>query len=179
MPAIDLGDLVLETPAGEAVALRDLIDRPTVIDLVRYYGCAPCVAQLRTLAAEHDRIRASGGAVLGIGPAAAYQARLLAGDDIPFPLLLDPGRLVAQRLGLGRLSWARFLFDPRGWGRWVLAWFRRGRQGRITAGHRELPAIAIADVTGRVVWLHRGRFIGDYPRLAVILRALDSTLADR
>ena len=35
---IDLSDLVLADPEGEAVRLGDLIERPTVIDVVRYFG---------------------------------------------------------------------------------------------------------------------------------------------
>jgi hypothetical protein len=35
---IDLSDLVLDDPDGSPVRLGDLIERPTVIDVVRYFG---------------------------------------------------------------------------------------------------------------------------------------------
>lgn len=169
---IELADLVLEDPAGRSVPLGDLVDRPAVIDLVRYYGCAPCVSQLHRLADRHDEVVAAGGMVVGIGPAAPYQARLLEGHGIPFPLLLDPDRLVATRIGLGRQTLTRYLLDPRGWVRWLTSWFHGGRQGRITAGHAELPAIVVVDASARVTWLHRGRFIGDYPPMSETLGRL-------
>ena len=34
----NLSDLVVFDPAGASVRLGDVVDRPTVIDLVRYYG---------------------------------------------------------------------------------------------------------------------------------------------
>jgi len=168
-PTIDLSDLVLEDPDGDPVRLGDLIDRPTVIDLVRYYGCSPCRAYLRRLAEHHDDIERRGGAVLGIGPAAAYQAALLRKQGLRFPLLLDPRHRMAGAIGLGRQSLLQFIFGLRGWWRWLGSWFRGGRQGAVTAGCSELPAVLVLDSGARTVWVHRGRFIGDYP-------AIDETL---
>ena len=170
--SIDLADLQLETPEGHPVRLGDVVDRPTVIDLVRYYGCAPCVSYLRRLSDRHPDLEQMGVAVIGVGPAAPYQARLLQDRGIRFPLLIDPTRSLVGRLALQPQSLARFLFDVRGWFRWMAAWFRGGRQGRITAGHGELPAILVLDATSRVVWMHRGRYIGDYPPMSATLRAL-------
>jgi len=34
----DLSDLLVFEPTGESVRLGDVVDRPTVIDLVRYFG---------------------------------------------------------------------------------------------------------------------------------------------
>lgn len=169
---LDLSGLILEDPQGRSIRLGDLIDRPTVIDLVRYYGCAPCRAFLAQLAERHDDIVRNGGAILGIGPAAPYQAELLQRRAISFPLLLDPDRRTAGAIGLGRQSLLRFLFDPRGWWRWLASWFRGGRQGLVTAGWEELPAVVVLDARGRAVWVYRGRFIGDYPPLADVLRHL-------
>jgi hypothetical protein len=35
---MNISDLQLSTPEGATVALGDLIDRPTVVILVRYFG---------------------------------------------------------------------------------------------------------------------------------------------
>jgi hypothetical protein len=170
---VSLAELALEDAAGAPVRLGDVVDRPTVVDLVRYYGCAPCRAQLAVLADRHQEITERGGAVLGIGPAAPYQAALLARRGMPFPLLLDPGRSVGAAIGLPRQSLTRFVFDVRGWWRWLASWFRRGRQGATTAGWGELPAVLVLDAQCRVEWVHRGEHLGENPAIEATLAALD------
>lgn len=171
-----LSSVALQTPDGEVVRLGDLVDRPTVIDIVRYYGCAPCRAQLHALASHHDGIRAEGGAVLAVGPRAAYQARLLQQRrGIPFPLLLDQDHNLTRALGMHRQSLLRFIFDVRAWWRWLRAFLRHG-QGVITGGWWEVPAIVVVDAEAQVAWKHLGRSIGDYPPLEETLAALDRAL---
>ena len=98
----DLSPLTLFDPAGDPVLLGDLIDRPTIVKVLRYYGCAPCRAFLADLAAHHEEIENLGGSTIGVAANAAHQARHFASRGIPFPLLLDPDHLVAARIGLGR-----------------------------------------------------------------------------
>ena len=118
---------------------------------------------LLQLAAQHEEIEEAGGAVLGIGPSAAYQARhLTESRGIPFPLLLDPGHQVASAIELGRQPLLRFLFHPGGWWRWLKNLWR-GHQGAVTAAWWEVPGVMVLDARSRVVWAYRGRFIGDYP----------------
>ena len=118
---------------------------------------------LLQLAAQHEEIDDSGGAVLGLGPGAAHQARhLITKRGIPFPLLLDPDHLVAEAIDLGRQPLLRFLFHPGGWWRWGKNLWQ-GRQGAVTGAWWEVPAVLVLDSRSRVVWAHRGRFMGDYP----------------
>lgn len=175
-PPIDLSDLTLVNPQGREVRLGEVVDRPTVIDLVRYYGCSPCRAYLAALAERHHEIDRSGGAILGVGPAAAYQAALLQERGIPFPLLLDPGHQIAHRIGLGRQSLMQFAFDVRGWWRWLESWFHGGRQGAVTAGWAELPAVVVLDAAARVTWAYRGGFVGDYPPIEETLEHLQRAI---
>jgi len=168
----DLGGIVLDDSLGRPVRLGDIVDRPTIVNLVRYYGCPPCRLYLGSLEEHLDEIHRAGGGALGIGPAAPYQAVLLERSQISFPLLLDPERRVATALGLGRQSLLRFVFDVRGWWRWLRAMLGGARQGAITAGWQELPAVAVLDAGGSLRWLHRGRFVGDYPPLSTVLRHL-------
>jgi hypothetical protein len=162
MAMIDLSDIVLKDADGRPVRLGDVIDRPTVIDRVRYYGCAPCRSFLRGLADRSSRLEDGGAGALGVGPHAAYQARGLQRDGIDFPLLLDPDHRLAAAIGQGRMPLWRFILDVRGWVRWWRA-FLRSRQGVITGGWWELPAVIVTDEHARVRWTHHGRFIGDYP----------------
>jgi len=132
--------------------------------------------ELLQLAARHSEIREAGGEVLGIGPAAAYQAaHLIAERDIPFSLLLDPDHQVAGAIELGRQPLYRFVFRLKGWWRWLkTAW--KGKQGAITGAYWEVPAIVVVDSQARVVWAHRGRFMGDYPPLVETLGRLAAAI---
>jgi hypothetical protein len=171
---IDLSHLVLSDAHGSAVTLGDVIDRPTVIDRVRYYGCAPCRSFLRGLSERTDALETAGAGALGIGPSAAYQARALERRGIGFPLLLDPEHRFAAAIGQGRMPLWRFLLDVRGWGRWWRALPRSG-QGVITGGWWELPAVVITDERARVRWAHLGRHIGDYPDVDEVITRLGGT----
>ena len=131
---------------------------------------------LLQLAARHSEIREAGGDVLGIGPAAAYQAsHLIAERRIPFPLLLDPDHQVAEAIDLGRQPLYRFVFHLKGWWRWLkTAW--RGKQGVITGAYWEVPAVIVIDARARVVWAHRGRYLGDYPPIEDTIARLNEAL---
>ena len=132
---------------------------------------------LLQLAARHEEIRGAGGAVLGIGPAAAYQAlHLMESRGIPFPLLLDPGHRVAEAIELNSQPLLRFLFHLKGWWNWLKS-LRRGRQGAITGAYREVPGIVIVDENAQVVWAYRGRFLGDYPPIEETTNRLMDAIA--
>jgi hypothetical protein len=172
----DLSTIELRDPDGATVRLGDIIDRPTVIDLVRYYGCAPCRKMLNDLSGEYGRITQRGGDVIGVGPRAAYQATALRRDGaVPFELLLDPDHHLARAIELGRQSLLRFIFDVKAWRRWLRA-ARTTRQGLITGGWWEVPAIVVVDSSCRVSWVHRGTSIGDYPPLSSVLEALEDAI---
>lgn len=174
----DLSDIRLFDPGGEVIRLGDVIDRPTVIDLVRYYGCAPCRQYLMRLADEHPRIRQQGGDVLGVGPRASYQARLLIERGrVPFRLLLDPDHALGTAIGLGRQSFWHFITDLRAWRRWLRAFFRSG-QGLVSGGWWELPAIIVIDADCRLRWSYLGRSMGDYPPLETTLAELERVMAE-
>ena len=169
----DLSNIQVADINGDPVRLSDIVDRPTIIDVVRYYGCAPCRRQLLALSAGYDAIQDRGGDVLGVGPRAAYQARLLMERrHIPFQLLLDPEHRVAKAVGLGRQSLLRWIFDLRAWGRWLKGFLRAG-QGMVTGAWGEVPAIIIIDADCRVRWSHLGKSMGDYPPMEATLEQLD------
>jgi len=178
MTYVDLSDVVVNDVSGASVRLGDVVVRPTVVDLVRYYGCAPCRRQLMALSTRHDAINDLGGDVLGIGPRAAYQARLLVERrHIPFRLLLDPDHQVGRAVGLGRQSLLRWIFDLRAWGRWLVALLRAG-QGSVTGGWWEVPAILVLDGDCRVRWSHLGKSMGDYPPITETLARLEQVIDD-
>lgn len=110
--------------------------------------------------------------MLGIGPAAGYQARhLMETREVDFPLLLDPHHRLADAISLGRQPLHRFLFSLRGWWNYLKA-LPRGRQGAITGAYWEVPGIVVTDEHARVIWVHRGRRLGDYPPIATTVARL-------
>jgi len=131
---------------------------------------------LAQLAAVHESIEARGGAVIGIAPATSYQAEHLMNTSIPFRLYVDEGQLLRDRIGIGKQSLSRYLFNVPAWWRYTKALARNHRQGRITGHYSNLPGICVVDAQGVVTWAHRGSGLGDYPSLAVVMAELDSSM---
>lgn len=134
---------------------------------------------LAQVAAAHENIVPRGGAVIGIAPAAPYQARHLMGKRIPFPLLLDPERGVSEALGIGTQSRARYVLNVSGWWRWLRAFAANRRQGRVTGHYSTLPGIAVVTANGDVTFNHRGSGLGDYPPLDRVVSALNDAIGNR
>ena len=129
---------------------------------------------LTQLAAVHGSIEQSGGAVIGLAPAAAFQAERLMAETVPFDLYLDPDQLVMQRIGSNGQSLAGFLFNLPAWWRYQKAFLTGHWQRRITGHYSNVPAICVVDADSRVTYAYKGTGIGDYPPLQAVLDALDS-----
>lgn len=113
----------------------------------------------------------AGADVVGIGPAAPYQAaRLKSSGRVPFPLFLDPDRAAYEALAVGRQPLFRYIFNLAAWMRWVRGFLRTRRQYRITGRYSVLPAVAVVDAAASPMWVHRGTGIADYPPVAEVLR---------
>lgn len=175
MAVTDLSEVELRHPDGTPTKLGDIVDRPTIIHRLRYYGCPPCLVHLDKMAARHHDVHEMGGAMLGVGPASARQATALRRRGIPFELLLDPDHDLSEAIGQQRQSLIHFLIDVRGWWRWLRAVLRRW-QGKITGGWWELPAVVVLDEACVVRWAYRGRFMGDYPPLSHVIDELERLL---
>ena len=93
---------------GDAVPLRRLTGSPLVVNLWASW-CAPCREELPAFARLH---RAAGGRVRVIGVASQDRvaaARAYAGDNVPFPSVLDEDGDVARALGRRGLPLTVFL----------------------------------------------------------------------
>ena len=167
---IPLGEIEVQTAAGDPVRLGDLVDRPTVLVIPRYYGCLPCRDYLSRLSAVLDTVHEAGGAALAVSVGADHQARWLMEErGIRFPLLVDPGRRVFDALELPRKWWVAL--NPRGWVNYARAIARGNRQGKIIEPN-QLPGLALLDADAEAVWVHRGRALGDYPKLDGVMEQL-------
>jgi len=164
---VPLGEIGLQTADGESVRLGELVDRPTILIIPRYYGCLPCRDYLSQVSARLGAVGDAGGAALAVSVGADYQATWLMEErGIRFPLLVDVDRRVHEALQLPRKWWVGL--NPRGWANYGRAIARGNRQGRIIDPN-QLPGIALLDAGANAVWVHRGRALGDYPPLDEVL----------
>jgi len=131
---------------------------------------------LAQLATAHPSIVDNGGAVVGVAPAAGFQATHLMETSIPYELLMDRDDNLSRRFDMGRQSFTKFLFNLKAWWNYALAFVRNRKQGKITASYAVLPAIAVVDAGGTVTYLYRGTGIADYPPLHEVLSELADLL---
>jgi hypothetical protein len=131
---------------------------------------------LAQLAAAHPDIIERGGDVIGVAPAAGYQATHLMETSIPFDLYMDRDHTLSERLDLGEQSLWEFIFNLGAWWNYLSALARHHRQGKITQSYTVLPAIMVVDEAGSTTYLHRGTGIADYPPLDEVLGALDEAI---
>ena len=112
-----------------------------------------------------------GVSVVAISVGHRFQAEAMKADGFPFPLLVDPHRRVARTLGVrGSVLGA---LNPLGWWRY-LRLMLRGQRPRLPAvrGAVQMPGLAILDANARPVFVHRGRFEGDYPPVPSVIDRL-------
>lgn len=165
-----LADIVLRRVDGSEIRLGEIVDRPAIVAIPRYYGCLPCRDYLRQLSERLGEVEAAGGKALGVSVGAEHQARWLMEErGIRFPLLLDPDRRLYDAIDLPRRWWVSF--NPRGWWNYARALARGGRQGRIIEPN-QLPGLVLLDRDAQPAWIYRGRALGDYPKLDRVLQEL-------
>ncbi|MCL1593714.1 MAG: hypothetical protein M3132_05105 [Actinomycetia bacterium] len=131
---------------------------------------------LAQLATVHPSIVTAGGDVIGIAPAASYQAAHLMETSIPFDLVMDKQHVLSRRIDLGEQSIWHFLFSIGGWWSYLKSLARNRRQGKITQGFAALPAIMVVTPSGNVTYIYRGTGLADYPPLSEVLAELDGLL---
>jgi hypothetical protein len=167
---IPLAGIDVEDVSGRPVAIGKLVERPTILILPRYYGCAPCRDYLRQVSERLDEVEAAGGAALGVSVGTSQQARWLMEErGIRVPLMVDPPRRLNEALDLPRKWWVTL--NPRGWWKYARALGRGSRQGKIVSPN-QLPGLALLDAQADAVWVHRGKGVGDYPPLDQALEDL-------
>jgi hypothetical protein len=131
---------------------------------------------LTQLAAVHESIEAEGGAVIGVAPASAAQAKHLMSESIPFSLLIDPDQRVSSRIGLGKQSFSHFVFNVQAWWRYLKAFFSGHVQRRITGHYSNVPGVCVVDATGEITYVYKGTGLGDYPPLETVMDELGALL---
>lgn len=171
---VPLAEVQVQDPDGREVRLGELVDRPAVLVVPRYYGCLPCRAYLFDAAARAEEVAAAGGAILAVSAGTDGQARHLRESGIGFPLLVDPARNLLDALDLPRRWWVTL--NPAGWWNYARALPRGHGQGRIVEPN-QLPGLALLDASATARAVHRGRALGDYPGLDDVLARLRRLVA--
>jgi AhpC/TSA antioxidant enzyme len=123
----------------------------------------------------HGEFTRRGTGLVAVGTGAAFQARELMEQGMPFPCLVDPAASLHRVLGFGRVGW-RLALRADTYTNYLRAWRRGARQGAITGDPRRLSGVAIVDAAGKLAWRYAARTIGDYPPLATLLAALDGVV---
>jgi peroxiredoxin len=92
----------LKDAAGRTVRSADLLAiGPLVIKFFRGRWCPYCVTELEAWRDLYGTLREREGLLVAIGPQTARQNDFMAGQHgLPFPVLHDPGNLVAEQFGL-------------------------------------------------------------------------------
>lgn len=122
----------------------------------------------------HAQIEALDTGVVVVGTGAAWQAERLMADGMPFPCLVDADAHLYHALGIGRVGVTEW-FRPTTIRRYLAAFRRGSRQGRITGDWRRLSGVALIAPDRTVRWAHIATGVGDYPSIDAILEALTTT----
>lgn len=107
-------DFIFQRPDGSEVRLSELLHADaTFLIFMRHFACMPCVAQVKAVARDYDRLKANGVDVVAVGHAPpAVTARFVARDQLPFPVVTDPSKASYRAMGLARVPFVHF-FKPR------------------------------------------------------------------
>ena len=103
LPVGDLApDFELSDATGRLVRSADLLALgPLVIKFFRGRWCSYCVTELEAWRDLYGTIREREALMVAIGPQTERQSDFMAGQHgLPFPILSDPGNLIAEKFGL-------------------------------------------------------------------------------
>jgi peroxiredoxin len=95
-------EFALKDTSGRLVRSTDLLAiGPLVIKFFRGRWCSYCVTELEAWRDLYGTLREREGLMVAIGPQIQRQSDFMAGQHgLPFPVLHDPGNLVAEKFGL-------------------------------------------------------------------------------
>jgi peroxiredoxin len=92
----------LNDATGRLVRSQDMLALgPLVVKFFRGRWCSYCATELETWRDLYGQIRERGGLLVAISPQTERQSDFMAGQHgLPFPLLSDPGCVLAEKFGL-------------------------------------------------------------------------------
>jgi peroxiredoxin len=175
--------------AAPPFSARDLADCPVeleryrgrrlLLSFYRYASCPLCNLRLKALTARFPEFQARGLNLLAVFQSPRESLlEYAAADQVPFPVIPDPGRGLYRLYGLESSWWgvARGLLSLRFLDAWRRAGFRVGRREGAVA---QLPADFLIGPDLTVAVAHYGADIGDHLPLGRIGAWLDEDAPDR
>ncbi len=95
-------EFALKDASGRLVRSADLLALgPLVVKFFRGRWCPYCVTELEAWRDLYGTLREREGLLVAIGPQIERQSDFMAGQHgLPFPVLSDPGNLIAEKFGL-------------------------------------------------------------------------------
>jgi peroxiredoxin len=95
-------EFALHDATGREVRSADMLGLgPLVVKFFRGRWCPYCVTELEAWRDLYGKLRERGGLMVAIGPQIERQSDFMAGQHgLPFPVLSDPGCMVAEKFGL-------------------------------------------------------------------------------
>jgi hypothetical protein len=123
---------------------------------------------------HRDRIERAGGTAVFVvhDPPQRIRAGLLAGLDLPWPVLVDLDRVAYRAWGLRRASFRTVWLDPRVWARYGLLLLGGQRLRRLGSDTQQLGGDFVLDPDGVVTWA-RPQHADDRPQVGVLLAELE------
>jgi AhpC/TSA family len=154
--------------------LRGLAGRPTLVVLLRSFGCTFCREAMADVAAVKDAIHAAGANIALVHGASSIEAapwfakyRL---DDVM--TVSDPDRAHYKAFGLGRTS-AAALIDPKIWARGAACALSHGFGVQTPEMMRQLPGIFVVQ-QDKILAEYRHRSPADRPDYLALVGGLGS-----
>ena len=164
-PGTTLDDEVVQTPWREA-KLSELVDRPTALSFLRYYGCTICQLDLNLIREQYETITAAGGKALVVLQSDPEGIRAQCDESYyPFEIICDPDQKLYQRYNVAPALSMEKMANLN-----VLAKIGKARQAGFVHGAYEgnelqLPAVFVVKPGLGVTHVHYGANPADLPNV--------------
>jgi len=127
----------LRNTAGETISSAALTDKPTVWIFYRGNWCPLCMAQIKEVAAQYQKLEELGVRIALISPQPhRFTVGLAKKFDVAFDFLTDEGNRAAQTLGIANAFGVPM-----------------GMQALGYDSETVLPTVIISDAGGRILWV--------------------------
>ena len=163
-------DLPIDSP------LKQFADRPTLVILLRSFGCTFCREAMADVAAAREDIRKAGAQVAfvhggTVSEAAPWFEKFGLGDVLA---ISDPGLTHYRAFGLGRTTIGA-MADPKVWTRGAVCAVSHGFGVQPRAMLRQLPGVFLIQ-GDEVISGYRHRSPADRPNYLALVRSADAAL---